>query len=243
MKNALLCVALSVLAACTVTQAKGKSNAPLQAMQESGMAARTECASMEPLDEETIKRFLYQARTYWDALGAYIMDNGETIQVLNRDIVAYYPVQNREFMKYFNNAIMLYLRGDTSSDFARSLVTIKQLISIAKGCYPDVKEDISCVEALRVDDLSVQPLEKDPKRAFLYRIKTNWDEFSVQKMSLLYRSQGTDEHMENFELLSMEFTSLFDKAVMLYLSGDGTSSDQLDRTCAMLEELLMKDCC
>jgi hypothetical protein len=132
---------------------------------------------------------------------------------------------------------MLYLRGDTSSDCGRSLVTVKKLLLGLAGSYPDINEDVSHVEALDDDCTELLSVPEDPARIFLYRSKTFWDEFTAQVISLQLQSGGYNETFEWFREMNEEFVARYNRALISYLRGENASG-RMSETLAGLERLL-----
>lgn len=189
-----------------------------------------------PLKEEQVRLFLYQSKVYWDAVGTYVEVKQREGLVSERASLDF-AVQDREFTKYYINALMLFLRGDTSSDCGRSLVTVKKLLLGLAASYPNMNEDVSSVKALDDDCIKFLLLPDDPVRNFLYRAKTFWDEFNSKVMSLQIQSGGYNETFEWFREMNEEYSTLYDKALNSYLRGED-SSERMSETLSDLEGLI-----
>jgi hypothetical protein len=192
------------------------------------------CGPETQLKEQDVRMILYQARKQWDSIHKHVMSR-QTGESQSKEAIDF-TVQNREFTKYYNNALMLYLRGDTSSDLRLSLITLKHLISLAETCYPEIREDISYVQALNDACSTITPFEDDARRMFLYRAKTEWDEHAVLLLGLRMRGSLTEEKQQRYETLDREFTDNYNNACMLYFSGE-TESDDFTRLINTLDEI------
>lgn len=223
MKTIFMCVFLFLLVPCAAAQNERDRHAA------AGSPA-DECSGVMPLNEAAVRKVIYESKKYWDAVSSYVESlkkTGKPAETTEH----FFPVHNREFEKFYGNAVLLYLRGDVSCDFLKYLITIKQLLSIARNCYPVEGADIPHVMALKEVCISVESLEPDPKRFMLYKLRTSWDELCTHMLGRRF------EGGKPFEQLNREFAKHYDAALSLYLQGN-SSSEEFDRHIDTLKGLL-----
>ncbi|MGD2080101.1 MAG: hypothetical protein PVJ36_03080 [Nitrospirota bacterium] len=229
LKGTLLIALLIALSSCASSQPVKKQSIALE-------TAEDGCALTASLEEESASMVLYQAKRYWDALSAYIIRETNAGRMSKRALDDF-KIQNREFSKFYNNTLILYLRGDTSYEFGRSLVTIKTILLALKSSYPNMGEDISHVESMRDNCVFVEHLRDDAVRGYLNKIRIDWDEINVPMLGLQYRSQGPCRVLDEFELLRGKFNRHYNDAVLLYLGGKANDG-RLEETLGGLGGLL-----
>lgn len=194
-----------------------------------------ECSSVDYLSENDIRRMLLEAKMHWDSIRAHVASKKNKGAISEGEDIDF-TVQDSEFAKYYDNALMLYLSGDVSSDFYRSVITLKQLFIIAQGCYPEVKKETNSIDKLDNDCITAHPLEEDEKRTSLYKIKSEWDELSIMISGHQIRGKLSDDELRKYNALKSRFNENYRSACMLYLGGDVTS-DELIRSFMRLEEI------
>ncbi len=224
----LLMFALVLLTSCATGQTDDEHGAFAEYSED-------KCSPVDRLSEADIKIILYEAKIYWDSIRAHVLSRKNKVGIAPK-VEIDFTVQDREFSKYYENALMLYLSGDISSDFYRSLITIQQLFTIAEGCYPEVKKKIVSIDMLDNNCVMAQPLEEDQKRTFLFKVKSDWDELTVHMRGLQFRGTLSDDKLKEFDALSNRFNDNYRNACMLYLKGD-ISSPEITRSLMTLEEI------
>jgi len=193
------------------------------------------CGALSPVSESDLRLALYQAKKQWDSITAHV-DNQRRMEILSDEQVHQFALQDDEFTKYYTNALTLYLYGDLSADLCRSLLTVRELIIIAGSCYPGILE-----QGLRPFNLegsceSLESPEDDTNRALLYRIKSQWDEFSIEMMGRQIRGGIPAESGKEFEKLTKEFRDTYSDACMLYLNKQDWT-EEFSRTLDTLEHI------
>ncbi|MCL5024694.1 MAG: hypothetical protein M1497_15270 [Nitrospirae bacterium] len=200
-----------------------------------GETGHGEQARENRLDEESLRLFLFQAKRYWNALSASIEKNRE-VGRLSEFQADDFAVQDREFSKYYTNALTLYLRADASDDLARSLHTVRAIVELSRACFPEVDGDLSAVLEKRGNTISVVKIADDPRRLFLYQALTRWNELRSYALSRQVRSERAPEDNDYFERVDADFSRYFYAAVMVYL--ESGASDDYRRQARRLEDLL-----
>lgn len=228
MGNIVLMIALSLLMSCATGPTHDDSMTREEKLED-------KCRSVERLGEEDIRRILFEAKMHWDAIRAHVASQ-KNKGGMSQDKEIDFTVQDTEFTKYYDNALMLYLSGDISSDFYRSLITIQQLFIIAEGCYPEVRKETASIDTLDSDCISAHPLEEDNKRTSLFKIKSEWDELNIMIHGHQIRGSLSGEQLHEYDVLKERFNDTYRNACILYLKGDTTSPD-ITRSLKTLEEI------
>lgn len=223
------CFLLIAVTSCAPAQ-NGKRN------DVTGITEKNDCDTFQAADEIALRTFLYQAKDYWDSITEFVNEKQNQNQISEKEVDDY-AIQNREFTKYFDNALTEYLRGDISSDFAWSLATVKQLLLHTQSCYPDFKRRLEYIKAFREDCILLESLSGDTIRTFLYRTKLEWGEIFIIMSSRQSEKLFTGEVREEFKRMDREFNFHFNNALRAYLKNDKTE-DKIEKSLKILGTLI-----
>jgi hypothetical protein len=221
---------IAILASCASLQNAEKNDALI--------AGQKDCACIRQTGGQEIRSFLHHSQRYWDAVTASAMERR------NRNRISYvewndYLIQNREFAKYFNNAVMLYLKGDISSDFIWSAATVRQLLLLTRTCYPELEGLLEHIRAFRDDCIAVELLEEDQVRLSLYKAKLEWDEIFTVLGSRNSCNFLTEDNYNDFSQMDKEFDNEFNNALREYMDG-GKAPEEIGTTLGRLKKLIQR---
>ncbi|MEJ2697665.1 MAG: hypothetical protein P8013_13585 [Candidatus Sulfobium sp.] len=201
------------------------------------IAGQKDYACIRQTGGREIRSFLHHSQKYWDAVTAAVTERRKS------NLISYiewndYLVQNREFAKYFNNAAILYLKGDISSDFIWSVAAVQQLLLLTRRCYPDLEGLLEHIRTFRDDCITPELLEEDQVRLSLYNAKLQWDElFTI--MGSRNADNLSDGDNNDFIHLDEEFYNQFNNALRAYLDG-GKASEGIGTTLGRLKKLIQR---
>jgi hypothetical protein len=221
---------IAILTSCASLQ-KAENNGAV-------VAGQKDCACIRQTGGQEIRSFLHHSQRYWDAVTESVMERR------NRNQITFiewndYLVQNSEFAKYFSNAVILYLKGDISSDFIWSAATVRQLLLLTRTCYPELEDLLEHIRAFRDDCIALELLEEDQVRLSLYDAKLEWDEIFTVLGSRNSCNFLTENNYNDFSQMDKEFNDQFKNALRAYLDG-GKAPDEIGTTLGRLKKLIQR---
>lgn len=197
--------------------------------------AAENCGTVPALSEDDMRMTLLYAKRRWDTIQRHVQQRVR-MGTMTEDQMQQFTVQDSEFSKFYTNALMLYLRGDLSDDICRSLYTLQELIVLAESCNPGIEGSPASSLLLNKRCETVEPSQDDGNRRFLYRSKTDWDEFFIVMMSRQIRGNMSVNELNDLKGINEEFIDAYSSACLLYLGG-GASSEEFSQYLSTLESI------
>jgi len=187
--------------------------------------------------ESSIREFLRESSIRWNEVEAAWP--GQTNLATDGSSDRLRDMLGSEYAKFTGNAMLLYLRGDWSTDLEHSMHTLRAIVLNGEsyaGC--GAGKDIF-VPGTGGYATRVWPVPHSVERAFLYRSKTYWDEMNTRVNSRHIHEEMTAADVLALQDLNQRFHSFYEEVWRMFLDGMRVETG-LDLPFAKMAELTAK---